>query len=219
LEAKLKLQRIAKTAPALDKPMPIPEVAAVLGISNQSQFREALEEYRKIANDAIAKLHELKPNEVPEYQIPAPETKQVKAGTLYTYPLPEPVGIDKRIAPSVGLSDRVAVFSCSREQAERLLGATPLKVGGALANPGKPRAGAFVLQWATLLDTAAPWIDLAADQAIKEKCNDAKKAVEIRQQVRTGIDLLKVLRTMTAENYVENEAVVGHHVAVIRHVK
>jgi hypothetical protein len=219
LEAKLKLKQVAKTAPAFDKPMPMPELAAVLGISNQSQFREALEEYRKIANDAIAKLHELKPNDVPEYKIPAPETTTVKAGTLYTYPLPAEIGIDKRLAPSIGLSDRVAVFSCSREQAERLLTAAPLKVGGALADPGKPRAAAFVLQWATLLDTATPWIELAADQAIKEKSLEAEKDEEIRQQVRTALDLLKVLRTVTAETYVEKEAVVGHHIAVIRDVK
>lgn len=221
LEGQLKLKQIAAVAPALAKPMPLPEGAIVVTISDKSQFAQALDEYRRIFNDAIGKAHCQKPNEVPDVEISDAQREDVSGGTLYYCPLPSEAGIDERIAPCLALSDDVAVLSLSREQAKRLLNPAPLNVGGALAKPDKPRAAALVLQWAALLDTAKPWIEVGAEQAIKENHLTPEEAQEmkIRPQVQTAVALLQVFRTLTGETYFEQDALVRHHVVELRDVK
>ena len=52
-------------------------------------------------------------------------------GTLYTFPLPEEWGVDKKIAPNFGVGKGVGVFSISNEHSQRLLGESKLASGGA----------------------------------------------------------------------------------------
>lgn len=219
LEAKIKAQRIARDVPPLDKPMPLPEIALVLGLSNADLFTQAIEQYRQIANGMIGALHSIEPDDVPDFEIPAPKTTKTKAGTIYQYPLPEEAGVDKQVGPTVGVAASVAVVSCSRGQPQRLLATKPVAVGGALADPKRPRATAFLLQWATLVETAKPWVEMVAQQILKEKHVDAEQADEILKQVHTVLDVLKVFQTLTAEAYFQDGALVNHSVLAIRDVK
>jgi hypothetical protein len=219
VEGKLKVEQVAAMAPAFDKPMPLPEVALVLAIRDADQFAQALNEYRQILNEVLGRLHEEKPGEVPDVEISDAQWDDIPGGTLYHCPLPAEAGIDKRIAPCVALSDDVAVLSLSLEQAKRLLKATPLKVGGALSKPSKPRAAAFVFQWAALLDTAKPWLKLGTEEVLKKECPTAEDADKIRPQAQTAVELLQVFRTLTGETYFDHDALVRHQVVELRDVK
>jgi len=219
LEGKLKSKQIAAESPAFEKPMPLPEGAVVLALSDAKLFRESLEAYREIANGVIDVLHQLEPDDVPDFEIPAPKEKKSKAGTVYQYPLPEEIGLDKQIGPTVGVSESVAVLSLSRKQPGRLLEATPLAVGGVLAEAGRARAGAFVLQWPAMVDTAAPWVDLVAREAMKKEHVEADEAQKILDQVHTVLDVLKAMRTLTVEAYLQDDAVVSHSMLEVRDVE
>jgi len=154
-----------------------------------------------------------------DVKIAEAHSENIPGGTLYSCPFPAEAGIDERIAPCLALSDDVAVLSLSREQAERLLKATPLTVGDVLAKADKPRAAACVFQWAALLDTAKPWIEWGADEAIKENCPDSEEAEKTRSQVTTALELLQVFHTLTSETYFEKDVLVGHQVLELRDVK
>jgi len=219
LDGQLKVQQIADTVPAFAKPMPLPEGALVVAIRDKDQFALSLDEYRQILNDAIGKLHGQKPKEMSDVKIAEAHSENIPGGTLYSCPFPAEAGIDERIAPCLALSDDVAVLSLSREQAERLLKATPLTVGDVLAKADKPRAAACVFQWAALLDTAKPWIEWGADEAIKENCPDSEEAEKTRSQVTTALELLQVFHTLTSETYFEKDVLVGHQVLDLRDVK
>jgi hypothetical protein len=219
LESKLQSQKIAKDAPAFDKPMPMPEPALLVGISDQKLFTQALDDYRQIANDAIAAVRSVEPSELPDIKIPAAKPKPTKVGTIYAYPLPEEAGVDKAIGPTVGVSENLAVFSFSRNQPQRLLTVTPLKAGGILADPKRPRAAAFVLRWAEFVDAATPWAEMAAKQAMKDQHIEGDEAAKILDQVHTVLGVLKSMRTVTGETYLKDKAVVGHSVMVVGDVQ
>lgn len=219
LEAKVKSQQIAQEAPAFEQPMPLPELALVLGISNAKLFSEALEDYRQIANDTVDALHEIEPDDVPDIDIPAAKTRSTKVGTIYEYPMPEEAGLDKQLGPTVGVSEKVAVISFSRKQPQRLLTPTPLKIGGVLTDAKRPRAVGFLMQWTALVDAATPWAELAAKEIIKDQQVEEDKAKEILEQVHTVLDVLKVFRTLTGETYLKDDAVVTHSVMVVHDVE
>jgi hypothetical protein len=218
LDGKIESQQWIQYLPPTDKPLPMLEPAFVLGVSDAALLRKALGEYRSIVNDLMIKLHELS-QEIPDFQIPEPQTRQLKSGTLYYYPLPEILGLDKQIAPNAGLSDTVAVLAISEGHSERLLTKTPLKTAGSpLANLSRPMAGAVYCNWEGLLDVLLPWVDrgikLAAQQA--EAGGNAPSWLEIVKQVPAAVEVLKVFRSYSSSTYLEDRALVTHSETVIR---
>jgi hypothetical protein len=161
----------------------------------------------------------------PEITIPEPETIETELGEIFAFKLPESWGVDEQITPNVGLAENVVVFSFSRDHTERLLRATPFKVGGVLEDLNRPRAMAVCFDWAGLVTAATPWVDFATRQIISEKAAGAPpEAVEaqlkaIRDQVHTALEVLKVLRTVTSESYLEGKAIVTHTLTEIRDVE
>jgi hypothetical protein len=237
LDGKLTSKQWQKFLPTTDKPMPILEPALVLGVSDADLLRQAMREYRTVTNELISKLHDLQP-EVPDKQIPEPETQAVKGGTLYFYPLDEDLGVDKQIMPCGGLSNSVAVLAISKTHTERLLAPTKIKAGSPLADTSKPLAGAVIFDWARLVTTLGPWVEFGMDEWLKKQGSGAageeegaaaqKKGkpgkngptpAEIMSQVKTGLEILKCFRGYTSATYFEDKALVTHGLTVIEDLK
>ena len=113
----------------------------------------------------------------------------------------------------------MAVVSITHEQAERLLKATPLAVGGVLGKTDRPLAAAAWFHWAGLFDAAGPWIDFAVDQIMAANTNDETAKDSVAAQVHTAVNVLKSLRTVTAESYLEDGALVSHSLLEIHDVE
>jgi len=231
LDAKIKSKQWFQTFQT-DKAMPMLEPAIVCGVSDEALLKKAFEEYRSTINDAIAKVRDLVPI-VPEFEVPAPETKKIEGGTLYYYPLPAiaTAMIDEQILPNAGLSDRVVVLSFFPKHTERLLLRSPLKVdGGPLADyKSRPLAAAVYFDWAGLVDAVTPWVEFGVEkhgdqflQGLDDssgKDQGDKGAAGILGQVRTVLDVLKVLRGSTSATYLEGNVLVTHSETVFRDVK
>jgi hypothetical protein len=206
--------------PVADKSLPMLEPAVVLGVTDANLLRKAFGEYRLIVNELTTKLHEIVPN-FPDFQIPELETRKAKGGTLYFYPLPAEWGINERITPTAGLSNRVAVLTVSNEHAERLLAATPLKTeGGLLADLKKPRAMATYFNWVRLLRALAPWVEqglraAGVDPAEKVEAGDESWS-GLLKQVPTVLEVLQVFRGYTSSTYFEGSVLVTHSETVIK---
>ena len=82
----------------------------------------------------------------------------------------------------------------------------------------RPLAAAVWFHWAALVDAATPWVDFAIEQtaAAKGVSEDQQKA--IAEQVHTGLEVLKVLRSITSESYLEDDVLVNHTLTEIRDV-
>jgi hypothetical protein len=210
--------------PPLPQALPLPEPALVLGVSDAGLLRKAVQSYRALVNDAIAKARELAPkDQIPDFQVPEPESKEGKGGNLFFYPFPREWGVDAQVVPTAGLSEKVAVLTLSHALAERILEDKPLRVkDGPLADLMKPRASAGYLDWPAMVDTFVPWIEMGVTMSGVERAlppgeGGAQATKEdVLKQVRTVIRVLKVLRTSTSSTSLEDDVWVTHGETVFR---
>jgi hypothetical protein len=224
LDSKLTSKQWIDKLPATDKPLPIVEPALVVGVSDADKLRKGFAEYRKIGNDILALIHSLDTDKIPELKIPRPKKSKGEKGDLYSYPLPEKWGLDKRIVPSAGISDKVLSLAISKEHAERLLADTPLKVKtGPLAKADKPLSAATYFNFARTIDTIHPWVEMAtrtiAPKAMRLDPDDPATAGVvggILDQIRTVFEVLKVCHRYSSSTYLEDGVWVTHHETVIR---
>jgi hypothetical protein len=223
LDARWKSKRWQGDMPEADKPLPMLELAVVVGVSDAELLEKAMKSYRKIVQDAIAKAKELAPpGEVPPIQVPEAQVKMAKSGKLYFYPLPAEWKVDPQVAPTAGLSERVGVLALSTGHVERLLARTPLKIeGGPLADTKRPLAGASYFNWPVFVDALTPWVMFGLEQAHIERVlpggGDEKQAQEaVFKQVRTVLEVLKVFRVSTGATSVEDGVLITHTETVVR---
>jgi hypothetical protein len=217
LDAKLSSKQYLAKLPATPQPLPMIEPALVFGVSDAALLERAVARYWKIANSLVDAVRTIDEGKIPaDFRIPAAARHKLPQGTMYAYPLPKAWGVDPQILPNAGLSEHVAVLSVSRGHTERLLQATPPNIGGRTLPTGRPLAAAGGVDFAGLIDALIPWVDFAIDWVAGE---DSSGQIEpIRQQVRTVLDVLKVLRTVTFETYREGSALVVHSRADVKDV-
>jgi hypothetical protein len=215
LDDKLTSKQWVQVLPPTDKALPIPELAVVAGVSDAAKLRKAFTDYRSIINEMMANLHELE-GSIPNIQIPEPQVSKLKAGTMYSYPLPQEIGIDSQLLFNAGLSDKVAVATLSQKHTERLLAETPLKAKSRLlADAGKPLVGATYCDCAGIVTMLTPWVEYGVGFALQFRGGGAD-AEAIMSQVKTGLEVLKVFRSYSSLTYFEDKVLVTHGETVIR---
>ncbi len=195
------------------RPMPLPELGIVVGVSDREKLEKALEGYLAGANKLLGKVRELAPpGSIPEFEIPRPKVETKGGRTFAHYPIPAGLGVDEQFQPTGGLSDKVAVLALSRGHADRLLTETPLSSG--LAPFARKTAdSAFYFNWAGMVDTAAPWVDFGLRAAAPG--GDAKQNEEVARKV---IGALKIFRKYGSVTYRQNGVTVTHSEAVFQDV-
>ena len=215
LDGKLASKQWHPALPAAQKPLAILEPALVVGVSDPEKLVQAFHEYRAIANDLLAALHKLAPDQVPEIRIPDPEVKKLPQGTAYYYPLPKEWGLDERLVLATGVSDSVATLAISLDHTERLLAAKPLQAKvGPLAQAKGPLAAAVSLDWPGLLDVAGPWLELALQAT--DNAGDPNAADSPLAQLREVLAILRVFRGYSSITSVEGKALVTHSAFAVR---
>lgn len=227
LDAKIRSKHWAAN---LETPQALPmlEPAIVCSVSNAEVVRKNFEEYRLILNDAIAKLREVSPQPIPEFEIPPPQTRSLNGGTMYYYPLPPmiqaQIHLDAQLQPNATLGQHILALSISPSQSERLLSPIPLKVSrGPLKDAeSRPLAAALYFNWPALVDAAAPWVDYGVRQLVPQMAAssggmkmDAQKMNSILSQVHTVLEVLKVFRESQSVSYFENGILVTHSVSYV----
>jgi hypothetical protein len=203
--------------PVADVPLPMLEVALVLGVSHAELLKEGVTEYIQAINRFFRILHELQPEEIPQLQIPSPERQALAEGSAYLWPLPAGWGIDKALTPNAGLSDRVAVFAATPAHTRRLLSPSkPAFDSGPLSDIDRPLAAAFALNFAALMHTVEPWMEYGLDQAMKrwDPQRDSfpmpTALPALREQMRVGMQILRCFRGVSGVSYFEDDALITH---------
>jgi hypothetical protein len=218
VDAKLSSKQWHNNLPPSPTPIVVPELALVIGVSDAAQLQKAMGEYRTLLNDVLAVIREKSPdNKIPITEIPAPQSRKVKGGTIFFYPLPEQLGLDKQLLPNAGVNEKVAVLTLSEGHSERLLTATPLKAnGGPLADLKRPLAGAAFVNYAGLVDLLAGWAEAAANFVPDQ---GEVKVADVLEQARIVFDVLKVFRSYSSATYFQDGALVTHSEVVITDLK
>ena len=221
LDARWKSKQWHEQAPATPAAMPMFEIGLLLGVSNAEQFEKAMASYRALANDAIAKAKQMAPpGQIPDVEIPAPQTESVKGGKLVWYPIPPEIGLDKQVSPTAGLSRRVAILTLSRGHTERLLAPTPLKAtGGPLGDAKRPLAAASCFNFNALVSGATPWVMFGVETAKLPPLPGGDGDPDWPGQVRTLLEVLKCYRGTTSASYLEDGVLVTHTESVVEDLK
>jgi hypothetical protein len=205
-------------------PLPMLELGIVFSVSDAELLKKGAGEYFAVAKEVVKKLHEVAPDEVPDIELPDPQTRELEgAGTVYYYLLPKDWGVDKRIAPNAGISDKVAVLTLAPLHTKRLLTKTASKNAGLLAQyKGKPLASAGAFNFPPLVDAALPWIEYGITVASmagagtevqvegEEGHRHAEGPAAIMADVRAGAEILKCFRGYSGVTVIEQDVQVTH---------
>ena len=189
--------------PLSDNPLPLPESALILGVSNADQLRQAGTEYLAITNELIKVFNNFAPPTMKLGVIPAPESASINGGQLYFYPIPPVPDLDDSYLPCAGLSSQVLTLGVSRGHAERLLATKSPSVG--LLKSDQPLASATWVNWAGLVDFAGPW----AEHIIKKPGGFPQPPGVVSKQIQTArevMEFLKVFRSYSSVTYFEDVA-------------
>jgi hypothetical protein len=211
LDAHLKSKQWQQALPPSDKDLPMLEPALLLSVRDPELLVRAGHEYRQVFNELMVLIARQTSGKFPEIRIPAPKVTKTEKGKLYSWPLPESLGLDQQLQPTAALSDKVAVLTLSHHHARRMLTPTSPKVAGPLKDVNRPLASAGLFRWAGLMDALAPWAEYGLTLA-------GQGSGDVHDQVMTVLDVLKVLRSYTSATYVEGDTVVTHSHTVIRDV-
>ena len=123
--------------------------------------------------------------------------------------LPALLLLDGQIAPSAGLSSKVAAFTLSNEHATRLLAKAPLRLeGGPLANAQRPLAQATHVNVAGIIEGAGGWIEYGL--------REAGQGNDLIEQIQAMLEIARVLRSYSSATYVQDGAVVTQSETIIR---
>ncbi len=76
----------------------------------------------------------------------------------------------------------------------------------------------MVFDWAGLIDTLTPWVNLALAEVSEAGGDDTGMTGAVSSQVATVLDVLKVLRTVTSASYFEDGVLVTHTLLEFRDV-
>jgi hypothetical protein len=219
LDRKLESKQFINALPETEKPMPMVEPALLLGVSDKALLLKAFDEYVDVAREFLDKLREMEDAEIPdEVRIPEPQIETITGSQVYSFPLPVQWGVDEQIVPNGAFKKDVAVFSLSHDHSQRLLKKQSLEVGGVLIDTDRPLAMAFVFDFAGLIETTKPWINLAIDKATEDQEAQGQIAA-VKYQVETVLSVLQALRTITAESYFEGDAFVTHTLTEVEDLK
>ena len=218
LDAKRTSKQLHIAMPEAAKPLPVPEPALVVGVSDAEKLQQAFQQYRAILNDLFDALRNIEGADVPQWlKIPAPETVASTSGKIFAYRFPKDWGFEEAIAPNFGLTQKVGVFSTSVQHTERLLRPTPSKDAKLLEAVNRRLAGAWLVDWAGLIEAVAPWIDYAIEQAAPQE-GDRLQLLFITSQVHSLLEIMKVVRTISNTSFFEDGALVSHTRIEIRDI-
>jgi hypothetical protein len=145
--------------PESPQPLPMLEIGVVANVSDAEKLRKGVEEYFGVLQEAIALFHEMNPENVPDFQVPEPQIREMgEEGILYYYPLPAEAGVDEQITPNGGVTKSVAAASLTPAFTERLLRTKPLALDSSL-DMTRPASTAFYLEFAKFAEAVRPWVD------------------------------------------------------------
>ncbi|QDU94644.1 hypothetical protein [Lignipirellula cremea] len=169
----LKLEKIASSAPALDKPLAVSSPAIVMGVSDAELFQEAINDYRELINMGAFAAQLAMGDKGPKWGIPKPENETTPHGELYFYqfPIMAEAGMDDRLMIVMGINADTTVLTIHKELAARILQSTPPSGAQLKASVTENTAGVAWFEFPRLVNIWQGWAEYGVN-------HDLEKAIE-----------------------------------------
>jgi hypothetical protein len=206
LDAKRETSYRLGVLPGMEKPMPLIEPALVLDTGSVERLREMFRGELAFYGDLGDAWEDVPPSQ---------RTQAENRETIFPRPTASP-DAGRWFALTLGYSDQAIALTLSADHARRLLEPTPFRAGDTLAKPERARATVAMVNWAGLVEAATPWVDLAVQKVVL-RISEGDDAATVRKRydlaaehVHAVLDCLAVLRRVSRETYVEDDALVTH---------
>ncbi len=144
--------------PKSPQPLPMLEAGLVCHVSNATLLRQGVSDYVSIAEDGSRLLHEIKPDNFPQFELPPPQERNVPGGKLYSFPFPAEWGVDSQLAANAALTEDVAVMSMLPDFTGQLLKPVPATIDTTL-DLKRPAALVSHFEIAKFIRALGPWVD------------------------------------------------------------
>jgi hypothetical protein len=210
IDAKLTSRRFLKTMPPTEEPMPMIEPALVLGVSDAEKLKTAVHEFYAVADDFLEVIRSVDDkHEIPkDFKIERPKEFNAPNGKVWGYVLPAEAGVDTKVVPNAGLSDKVAVLSMSRRHTQRLLDESDPVMAGMKLSTTKPYGAVAALDFTALLNAVAPWVDFGLAKAAEQ--TTPENAEMTKQHVKAAMEVLHCYHGTIAVTYQEGKITITH---------
>jgi hypothetical protein len=217
IDAKLTSRRFVRGMPVSQKPMPMLEPAILVGVSDSAKVQKAFTEYYAVADDFVEVLKELPgPGIPPDFKIQRPTQYTFGPGVAYAYLLPIDWGVDTKVQPNAGLSDKIAVLSLSQKHTVRLMEEKEPMIAGIKLSTDRPLSAAAGLDFATLVDSLNPWVEFALQMNSTQMSPDMVDAA--RTHAKVVMEVLKAYRGTVSETYLDDKVTVTHSQSIFQDV-
>ncbi len=148
-----------KDMPPSTKPLPLPELATVTGITSKDGMIDAYDSLFKWFDKVLAVMRKSDPDSVPAgYEIPRPVESKVEGGVQFTYPIPADCPVPESMAPHAFFTENFMVSSFSTKQTQSLIKMQKSNIANPLLNSESPKASAAYINLGRLSQLALPWI-------------------------------------------------------------
>jgi len=223
VDARWSSKQWRKEMPKTEQALPMLEVGLLVGINDPKRFASAMTAYRMTINELNEKAGAPDTFNLPEFKIPAPDTKKGKNGTLFSWAIPEESGLDRQFQPTAGVGKDVSVLTLSAKHTERLLTPTPLTIKDVPLDAKEDLVGVGVLNGPALIDAALPWVEFAIRSTIIAKGGDDKDEKVARKmadafikQAREAATILKCFKGASSVSYLEDGRLITHTRIILR---
>ena len=226
LDAKITSRRWFAGMPQ-DSVLPMLEPALVWGVSDADLLKKGVGEYRAVADEIVAKIHEKDPEALP------PATRfPMRRCAKFARAQSIPTRCRANWASMGNWLRRGARQACRSgddfaRAHRRTAEPDAVRSGRTGRRRQAPMAVASFVDCAGLVEACTPWIDYAIrlgyakshegeGTGLKFDPQDPSELKKILSQVHSGLEILKVLRTVSSATYVEDKVLVTHTEVHIR---
>ena len=185
-----------KDMPESSKPLAIPEIATITGLSDRQAMSDAWTSLFDLFDKSLELVRELEPNSVSDdYSIPKPVPVETKVGEKYTLPIPDDCPVPKNLAPQVVLTDRYMISTYSEQQSESLVKTLDLSIAKSLVSSKQACASVSYLDLGRLVTFVKPWIAYAIETT-KGSLDDDIIESQANMPALKGSDVLDLLTAL-----------------------
>ena len=152
-----------KEMPESSKPLPLPQIAILTGITSKTGMSEAWSSLFKLCDSIVELVRELKPDSIPSgYKVPRPTEIKDATGERYGYP----IRVDpssKSIMAEVLITDSLMISSYGDQQIDLRSKSQTLSVVKEVIKPDQHYAAVSYVDCGRALRLVKPWIVYAIE--------------------------------------------------------
>ena len=180
-------------------PLPMPELALVIGVKDQSLLKSAFEDTLKIGDDIVEAMRKQDPDSIPAgYRMPRPVMSESSAGEKFGYPIPDDCPVPKEMMPQILFAGDYLIESYSDQQSLDLAAVKKLSKGSGVIEPTAQLSSASYINVGRIFDFARPWVRYSLTESLESLDDSLLDGALLENYDLTGKDLLSAWSILSA---------------------